>query len=157
MRRLALLGAGTALLVILSSGPASADSTIQITGMTCSTLSAVGSDLPANADLNLSIVNQDNGRVIRNLTATTDANGSFKLAAKVPTGGIEDLRLVVAGSDGTRIGFADHAMAPGHAMCPLPYTGPGHVVLLIGLGAGMLALGAGLLRSQAYRGTHLAS
>jgi hypothetical protein len=156
MRRLALLGAGTALLVMLGAGLASADSTIQITGMTCSTLKATGSGLPANADLDLAVINQDNGRVVRRLTATTDSAGSFELAAKVPTAGIEDLRLLVNGADGTRIGFADHAMAPGHAMCPLPYTGPGHVALLLTFGAGMLTLGAALLRTQAYRPTHLA-
>jgi hypothetical protein len=156
MRRLALLGAGTALLVMLGAGPASADSTIQITGMTCSTLNAVGTGLPADAALDLTIVNQDNGKVIRRLTATTDSAGSFELAAKVPTAGIHDMRLLVNGADGTRIGFADHAMAPGHAMCPLPYTGPGQVALLLALGAGMLTLGAALLRAQAYRPTHLA-
>jgi hypothetical protein len=155
MRRLTLIGAGTALLVLLVAGPSSADSAIQITGMTCSTLKAAGSDLPANANLDLSIVNQDNGQVLRNLTAATDAKGSFQVAAKVPTVGVEDIRLLVAGPDGTRIGFADHAMAAGHAMCPLPNTGPGHELVQLGVAAGLLALGAALLRSQAYRPTHL--
>jgi LPXTG-motif cell wall-anchored protein len=155
MRRLTLLGAGTALLVMLMAGSASAQTSIQITGMTCSTLSATGSQLPANADLDLAIINQDTGEVLRSLKATTDANGSFKVSAKVPTGGVRDIRLLVA-SRGTQIGFADHAMAAGHEMCPLPNTGPGEYALLLAIGAGMLAGGAALLRTQAYRGTHLA-
>lgn len=155
MRRLTLLGAGTALLVMLVAGPSSADTAIQITGMTCSTLKATGTDLPANASLDLSIVNQANGQVLRNLTAATDAKGSFQVAAKVPTAGVEDIRLLVARPDGARIGFADHAMAAGHAMCPLPNTGPGHELALSAIAAGMLALGAALLRAQAYRPAHL--
>jgi hypothetical protein len=154
MRRLTLLGAGTALLVMLVAGRSSAESAIQITGMTCSTLKATGTGLPANASLDLSIVNQDNGQVLRNLTTATDAKGSFQVAAKVPTAGVEDIRLLVAGPDGARIGFADHAMAAGHAMCPLPTTGPGHDLPQLAVAAGMLALGAALLRAQAYRPTH---
>jgi hypothetical protein len=153
MRRLTLLGAGTALLVMLVAGPSSAETAIQITGMTCSTLKATGTGLPANASLDLSIVNQDNGQVLRNLTAATDAKGSFQVAAKVPTAGVEDIRLLVAGPDGAQIGFADHAMAAGHAMCPLPSTGPGHELLQLAAAA-MLALGAALLRAQAYRPAH---
>jgi hypothetical protein len=155
MRRLTLLGAGTALLVMLVASPSAADTAVQITGMTCSTLKATGSDLPANANLDLSIVDQDNGQVLRNLTAATDAKGSFQVAAKVPTVGIQDIRLLVTERNGTRIGFADHAMAAGHAMCPLPSTGPGHELLQLGMAAALLALGAALLRSQAYRPTHL--
>jgi hypothetical protein len=154
MRRLTLLGAGTALLVMLVAGPSSAESAIQITGMTCSTLKATGTGLPANASLDLSIVNQDNGQVLHNLTAATDAKGSFQVAAKVPTVGVEDIRLLVAGPDGAQIGFADHAMAAGHAMCPLPSTGPGNELPQLAVAAGMLALGAALLRAQAYRPTH---
>jgi hypothetical protein len=156
MRRLTMLGAGTALLVVLVAGPSAAQTSIQITGMTCSTLKATGTGLPANAKLDLSIVNQGNGQVLRNLTATTDANGSFKAAAKVPTVGVEDIRLLVAGPDGAEIGFADHAMAAGHAMCPLPSTGPGHKLPQLGVAAALLALGAALLRAQVYRPTHLA-
>jgi hypothetical protein len=154
MRRLTLLGAGTALLVMLVAGRSSAESAIQITGMTCSTLKATGTGLPGNASLDLSIVNQDNGQVLRNLTAATDAKGSFQVAAKVPTVGVEDIRLLVAGPDGAQIGFADHAMAAGHAMCPLPSTGPGNELPQLAVAAGMLALGAALLRAQAYRPTH---
>jgi hypothetical protein len=157
MRRLPLLGAGTALLVMLVAGPSSAQTAIQITGMTCSTLQATGTGLPANASLDLRIVNQDNGQVLRKLTAATDARGSFQVAAKVPTVGVEDVRLLVTGPDGAPIGFADHAMAAGHAMCPLPSTGPVHELLQLAVAAGMLALGAALLRAQTYRPTHARS
>jgi hypothetical protein len=154
MRRLTLLGAGTALLVVLVAGPSSAESAIQITGMTCSTLKATGTDLPANAKLDLSIVNQGNGQVLRNLTTATDAKGSFQVAARVPTVGVEDIRLLVAGPGGAEIGFADHTMAAGRAMCPLPSTGPGHERLQVTAAAVLVALGAALLRAQAYRPTH---
>lgn len=157
MRRLTLLGAGTALLVMLLAAPASADSAIQITGMTCSTLSATGSELPPSAELRLAVLDQDTGEVLRTLTATTDSAGSFRTTVNVRTAGASGLRLIVAGPDGARIGFADHQMAAGHEMCPLPTTGPGHVALLLALAAGLLALGAALLRTQSYRGTHQTS
>jgi hypothetical protein len=155
MRRLTYLLAGTALLVMLLAAPASAAPAIQITGMTCSTLSATGSDLPPNAELDLAVVNQDNGKVLRRVTAPTTATGAFKVDVKVQTAGVKNMRLVVASQDGTRIGFADYGMAAGHETCPLPYTGPGHQLALLAAGAGALALGLALLRSQAYRGTHL--
>jgi hypothetical protein len=154
MRRLTLLGAGTALLVMLLAGPASADSAIQITGMTCSTLKATGTRLPASTKLDLVVLDQDNNRVLDALTTTTDAAGSFSVADKVPTRGVMSIRLVVKGPNGARIGFADHAMEAGHEMCPLPYTGPGHASLLLAFGAALLVLGAALLRAQSYRGTH---
>jgi len=157
MRRLTLLGAGTALLVMLLAGPASADSAIQITGMTCSTLKATGTKLPRDSKLDLVVLDQDNNRVLDTLTATTSAAGSFTIADKIPTNGVMSIRLVVKGPNGARIGFADHQMEAGHEMCPLPYTGPGHASLLLALGAALLALGAALLRAQSYRGTHLAS
>ena len=156
MRRLTLLGAGTALLVMLLSGPARADSTIQITGMTCSTLKATGTSLPRNSKLDLVVLDQDNNRVLDKLTATTDAAGGFTVADKVPTNGVMSIRLVVNGRNGARIGFADHQMAPGHEMCPLPFTGPGHATLLLAFGAALLVLGAALLRTRSYRGTHVA-
>jgi hypothetical protein len=157
MRRLTLLGAGTALLVMLLAVPASADTAIQITGMTCSTLKATGSQLPRNSKLDLVILDQDNNRVLDTQTVTTTATGSFAIADKIPTNGVMGIRLIVKGPNGARIGFADHQMEAGHAMCPLPYTGPGHATLLLALGAALLALGGALLRAQSYRGTHLAS
>lgn len=156
MRRLTLLGAGTALLVMLLSVPASADTAIQITGMTCSTLKATGSQLPRNSTLDLVILDQDNNRVLDALTTTTSAAGGFSIADKIPTNGVMSIRLIVKGPNGARIGFADHQMEAGHAMCPLPYTGPGHATVLLAFGAAVLVLGAALLRTQSYRGTHLA-
>jgi LPXTG-motif cell wall-anchored protein len=156
MRRLTLLGAGTALLVMLLAGPASADTAIQITGMTCSTLKATGSSLPRNTKLELVVLDQDSNRVLDTLTTTTSAAGKFTIADKIPTAGVMGIRLVVNGPNG-RIGFADHQMMAGHEMCPLPYTGPGHATVLLALGAALLALGAALLRNHSYRGTHLAS
>ncbi len=157
MRRLTLLGAGTALLVMLLAAPASADTAIQITGMTCSTLKATGTKLPPNSKLDLMVLDQDDNRVLDTLTTTSNAAGSFTIADKIPTNGVMSIRLVVNGPNGARIGFADHQMAAGHEMCPLPYTGPGHATLLLAFGAALLALGAALLRTQSYRATHLAS
>jgi hypothetical protein len=156
MRRLTLLGAGTALLVMLLAPPASADSAIQIAGMTCSTLKATGSSLPRSSKLDLVVLDQDNNRVLDRLTTTTDAAGSFAIADKIRTNGVMSIRLVVNGPNGARIGFADHQMAAGHAMCPLPFTGPGHAAVLLAFGVALLGLGAALLRTQSYRGTHLA-
>jgi hypothetical protein len=58
------------------------------------------------------------------------------------------IRLVVARPDGTKVGFADHVMAKGAAMCNLPFTGPSRAPLaLIGTGS----VGLGLLLVAAAR------
>jgi hypothetical protein len=137
--------------------PASAGAPIRITGMTCWTVEAAGSDLPRNARIQLVVVDQGRNRVLDTLWTTTGAGGTFQVADKVPTAGIRALRLLVKGPDGARIGVADHEAAAGHEACPLPSTGPARTARLLALAAALLALGTALLRSQSYWGTHLPS
>ncbi|HEX6677828.1 MAG TPA: carbohydrate binding domain-containing protein [Actinomycetes bacterium] len=128
-------------------------------------LEVVAPDLPGRTDLMIDdvavrllvVLDQDNNRVLDALTTTTSAAGGFSIADKIPTNGVMSIRLIVKGPNGARIGFADHQMEAGHAMCPLPYTGPGHATVLLAFAAAVLVLGAALLRTQSYRGTHLAS
>jgi hypothetical protein len=51
------------------------------------------------------------------------------------------IRLEVARPDGTKVGFADHVMAKGAAMCNLPFTGPSRAASMLLIGTGSLGLG----------------
>jgi hypothetical protein len=67
--------------------------------------------------------------------------GEFMTRLPARLNQVLSLRLVVARPDGTKVGFADHVMAKGAAMCNLPFTGPSRTASLLLLGGGSLGLG----------------
>jgi hypothetical protein len=109
---------------------------------------AQGKGLARNASFDLTLVNQDNGSTLAAKKVRSSAEGEFmtRLAARLNQ--VLSVRLVVARPDGTKVGFADHVMAKGAAMCNLPFTGPSRTPLaLIGTGS----VGLGLLLVVATR------
>jgi len=153
-----LLAAAAATLLLLPTA-AAADPQIFLEDMSCSGVGALGEGLPAGADLRLTLVSRDNGTTLASRTVTASGRGEFhdRIAAKLDE--VLGVRLVVATPDGRQVGYADHQMLPGHAMCSLsaggalPYTGAPRRALAVGvLGTGLVTLGALLVAAFAYRG-----
>jgi hypothetical protein len=145
-RVLAVLGLAAAL--SLPAAAAAAQQQKQHIGlhdMTCTSIMAMGKGLAKNATFDLTLVNQDNGSTLAAKTVRSSAEGEFMTRLPARLNQVLSLRLVVARPDGTKVGFADHVMAKGAAMCNLPFTGPSRTTLLLVAGTGTLGLGLLLL------------
>jgi hypothetical protein len=113
--------------------------------MSCTGISAMGEGLQANTAMVLTLVDQDNGSTLARQTVRTSPKGAFMVRMQAQLNQVLSLRLLVSKADGTKVGFADHSMAPGAAMCKLPFTGPKPAAALLSLGGGSLGLGLLLL------------
>ena len=109
--------------------------------MTCTSIMAMGKGLAKSATFDLTLVNQDNGSTLAAKTVRSSAAGEFMVRLPARLNKVLSIRLVVARPDGTKVGFADHVMAKGAAMCNLPFTGPSRTSLLLVGGTGTLGLG----------------
>jgi hypothetical protein len=109
--------------------------------MTCTSIMAQGKGLARNASFHLTLIDQDNGSTLATKTVTSSEMGEFMTRLPARLNQVLSVRLVVAGPDGTKVGFADHVMAKGAAMCNLPFTGPSRTASLLLLGGGSLGLG----------------
>jgi hypothetical protein len=149
-RALAVLGLAAAL-----SPPAAAAAAQQqkqhigLHDMTCTGIMAQGKGLARNASFDLTLVNQDDGGTLAAKKVRSSAEGEFMTRLPARLNQVLSVRLVVARPDGTKVGFADHVMAKGAAMCNLPFTGPSRATLL--LVSGTATLGLGLLLVAATR------
>ena len=160
MRSLKLVLAGSALATrLLLPSDAAADPQFFLEEMSCSGIGAVGEGLPAGAPLELTLIDKDNGSVLATQALTASAKGGFQARFKANLNEVLGIRLVVATKAGRRVGFTEHQMRAGHAMCSLPaggglpYTGtPERTPVVLGLGAGLLGAGAGLVVLFASRG-----
>jgi hypothetical protein len=148
-RVLAVLGLAAALSLPSAATAAQQKQHIGLHDMTCTSIMAMGKGLARNASFDLTLVNQDNGSTMAAKTVQSSAKGEFMTRLPARLNQVLSIRLVVARPDGTKVGFADHVMAKGAAMCNLPFTGPSRAALLLGLGTG--ALGLGLLLVLATR------
>jgi hypothetical protein len=110
--------------------------------MTCTSIMAMGKGLSANASMQLTLINRDNGSTLAGQTVRTSAKGEFMVKLPARLNQVLSIRLSVSRPDGTKVGFADHVMAKGAAMCDLPFTGPSRTASL--LLAATVALGLGL-------------
>jgi hypothetical protein len=152
-RVLAALGLAAAL--SLPAAAAAAQETQQHHGlhdMTCTSIMAMGKGLAKNASFHLTLINQDNGSTLATKTVTSSEMGEFMTRLPARLNQVLSIRLVVARPDGTKVGFADHVMAKGAAMCNLPFTGPSRTPLAL-LGTGSVGLGLLLVAA----GRHLRS
>jgi hypothetical protein len=141
-RILATLG----LLAALSLPAAASAETKQHIGlhdMTCTSIMAMGKGLPKHAPMELTLTNRDSGGTLAGQTVRTSAKGEFTVKLPARLNKVLSIRLTVTRPDGTKVGFADHVMAKGAAMCNLPFTGPSRGAAL--LLAGTTALGLGLV------------
>jgi hypothetical protein len=147
-RIVAILGLAAALSLPTAASATAQEQHIGLHDMTCTSITAMGEGLPANAALRLTLHNRDNGTVLAGETVRTSAKG--ELMAKLPArlNQVLSVRLLVSLADGTRLGFADHVMAKGAPMCNLPFTGPSGTVRLLLAAAASLALGLLLLAAS---------
>jgi hypothetical protein len=135
-------------LVAVLSLPAAASATqskshVGLHDMTCTSITAMGKGLTPNATMQLTLTNRDNGSTLAGQTVRTSARGEFMVKLPARLNQVLTIRLTVSRPDGSKVAFADHAMAKGAPMCNLPFTGPsGTAVLLL---AGTAAVGLGLV------------
>jgi hypothetical protein len=151
-RALAVLGLAAAL--TLPAAAAAAQERQQHIGlhdMTCTSIMAMGKGLARNATFKLTLRNQDNGGTLATKTVTSSEVGEFMTRLPARLNQVLSIRLEVARPDGTKVGFADHVMAKGAAMCNLPFTGPSRSASLLLVGAGSLGLGLLLVAASARR------
>jgi hypothetical protein len=151
-RALAVLGLAAAL--SLPAAAAAAQEHQQHIGlhdMTCTSITAMGEGLAKNASFNLTLRNQDNGSTLATKTVRSSEMGEFVTRLPARLNQVLSLRLEVARSDGTKVGFADHVMAKGAAMCNLPFTGPSRAAPMLLLGTASLGIGLVLVAATGRR------
>jgi hypothetical protein len=141
-RILAILGLA-AMLSLPAAASAQTKQHIGLHDMTCTSIMAMGKGLPARTPMELTLVNRDNGSTLAGQSVRTSAKGEFMVKLPARLNQVLSLRLTVSRPDGSKVGFADHVMAKGAAMCNLPFTGPSRTASL--LLAGTTALGLGLV------------
>jgi hypothetical protein len=141
-RIVAILGLAAAL-SLPAAASAEQKQHIGLHDMTCTSIMAMGKGLSKNASMQLTLVNRDNGSTLAGETVRTSAEGEFMVKLPARLNRVLSIRLTVSRADGTRVGFADHVMAKGAAMCDLPFTGPSRTASLL-LAAATAAIGLGL-------------
>ena len=166
--RYLLAGGVVAAALLPTAANAAGSEHIGLHDMTCNGIGAMGTGLPANARLNLKLVDKDNGKTLATQMLTTSASGTFSTTVKARLNQVLGMRLVVSDAQNMTVAFADHQMEPGMAMCTLPFTGGAdHTLPLVVFGAVLLSVGAGLLvfgshthayaRFRARHGRHAAA
>jgi hypothetical protein len=153
-RVLAALGLAAALSLPAAAAAQEQRQHIGLHDMTCTSIMAMGKGLAKNAGFQLTLVNQDDGSTLATKSVTSSEMGEFMTKLPARLNQVLSIRLVVARPDGTKVGFADHVMAKGAAMCNLPFTGPSRATPLLLIGAGSAGLGL-LLVAATRRDRHL--
>jgi hypothetical protein len=155
-RILAVLGLLAALWLPAAASAADTKQHIGLHDMTCTSIMAMGKGLPANTPMQLTLTNRDIGSTLAGQTVRTSAKGEFMVKLPARLNKVLSMRLTVSRSDGSKVGFADHTMAKGAAMCNLPFTGPSRGTSLLLAGTAALGLGLVLVATAARRDRILA-
>ena len=150
-RILAVLGLLAALSLPAAASAAETKSHVGLHDMTCTSITAMGKGLSPNAALDLKLTDRDNGSTLAGQTVRTSAKGEFMVKLPARLNQVLSIRLTVSRPDGSKVGFADHAMAKGAAMCNLPFTGPSRTASLVLAAATALGLGLVLVATAARR------
>ncbi len=146
MRRiLAVLALVAALSLPAAASAAESRSHVGLHDMTCTSITAMGKGLAPNAAVQLTLTNRDNGSTLAGQTVRTSAKGEFMVKLPARLNQVLSIRLTVSRPDGSKIAFADHAMAKGAPMCNLPFTGPSRTLALLLAGTAAIALGLALV------------
>jgi len=119
--------------------------------MTCTSVMAMGKGLAKNASYDLTLLNQDDGSTLATRSVKSSEMGMFEARLPARLNRVMSVRLEVAKPDGTKVGFADHVMAKGAAMCNLPFTGPSRAAPLLLIGTGSVGLGLLLVAATTRR------
>jgi hypothetical protein len=151
-RTLTVLGLAAALSLPTAVSAAETKQHVGLHDMTCTSIMAMGKGLPGNAAMQLTLTNRDNGGTLAGQTVRTSAKGGFMVKLPARLNKVLSVRLTVSRPDGTKVGFADHVMAKGAAMCNLPFTGPSRTAALLLAGTAAVGLGLLLLAASSRRG-----
>ncbi len=155
-RILAVLGLMTALSLPAAASAAESKHHVGLHDMTCTSITAMGKGLPKSTSMQLTLTNRDTGGTLAGQTVRTSAKGEFMAKLPARLNKVLSIRLTVSRPDGSKIAFADHAMAKGAAMCNLPFTGPSRTASLLLAGTAALGLGLVLVATAARRDRILA-
>jgi hypothetical protein len=155
-RIVAILGLAAALSLPAAASAAESKQHIGLHDMTCTSITAMGKGLSKNTAMQLNLVNRANGGTLAGQTVRTSAKGEFMVKLPARLNKVLSIRLTVSRTDGTKVGFADHVMAKGAAMCNLPFTGPSRTAGLLLAGTAALGLGLVLVAAAARRDRTLA-
>jgi hypothetical protein len=158
-RIVAVLGLLAALSAPAAASAASAAESKHHVGlhdMTCTSIMAMGKGLAKNTAMELTLTNRDNGSTLAGQSVRTSAKGEFMVKLQARLNKVLSIRLTVSRPDGSKVGFADHTMAKGNAMCDLPFTGPSRGASLLLAGTAALGLGLVLVATAARRDRILA-
>jgi hypothetical protein len=157
------LGGAAAILAVallavpLGGGLAPAMTMVELRGLSCTGVTAIGVGLPAGTTLQVTLRNDRSGAILRRRTVTTDAAGAFTLRLDAPLAEVRSVTLLVARPGGSLIAWTRQTL---HSPCAqvagrLARTGAAHIGQLLGVGLGWLALGTLLLYAFAYPGRHV--
>jgi hypothetical protein len=150
-RILAVLGVLAALSLPAAASASESKSHIGLHNMTCTSIMAMGKGLTPNATLRLTLTDRDNGGTLAGQTVRTSAKGDFMVKLPARLNQVLSIRLTVSRPDGSKVGFADHAMAKGAPMCNLPFTGRSRTTALLVTGTAAIGLGLVLVAATARR------
>ena len=147
--------AGLAILAVLGApGPATAVTYVGLRGLTCDGVTTVGTGLPSDTRLDVTVVDPASKRTLARGQPTTSAAGAFQWRAQVSLSGMRRVRAVIrTGGDGP-LAWTEQSL-PG--ACPLATTGPNRTLPLAGVGLSSVTLGVLLLIAFSYRGRHVAA
>jgi hypothetical protein len=155
-RIVAVLGLLAALSLPAAASAAESKHHVGLHDMTCTSIMAMGKGLQKNTAMQLTLTNRDDGSTLAGQTVRTSGKGEFMVKLPARLNKVLSIRLTVSRSDGTKVGFADHTMARGAAMCNLPFTGPSRGTSLLLAGTAALGLGLVLVATAARRDRILA-
>jgi hypothetical protein len=152
-RIVAMLGLAAALSLPTAAFATEHKQHIGLHDMTCTSITAMGKGFAKDASMRLTLVNRGTGGALAGQTVHTSGKGEFMAKLPARLNQVLSVRLTVSRPDGTKLGFADHVMAKGAAMCNLPFTGPSRAAsLLLGgtatVGLGLLLVGAAARRER---------
>jgi hypothetical protein len=150
-RIVAVLGLLAALSAPAAASAAESKHHVGLHDMTCTSIMAMGKGLAKNTAMELTLTNRDNGSTLAGQSVRTSANGEFMVKMQARLNQVLSIRLTVSRPDGSKVGFADHTMAKGAAMCDLPFTGPSRSASLLLAGTAALGLGLVLVATAARR------
>jgi hypothetical protein len=155
-RIVAVLGLLAALSAPAAASAAESKHHVGLHDMTCTSIMAMGKGLAKNTAMELTLTNRDDGSTLAGQSVRTSAKGEFMVKMQARLNRVLSIRLTVSRPDGSKVGFADHTMAKGNAMCNLPFTGPSRGASLLLAGTAALGLGLVLVATAARRDRILA-
>jgi hypothetical protein len=155
--RYLLIVTGAAAVTLLPATSASAAEHLGLHDMNCKGITAHGEGLAKNATLHLKAIDRDNSKTLLERNVKTSADGMFKTRLAMRLDKVLSIRVLVSDAGGSEIGYTDHTMDKGNAMCDLPFTGPSSQSLaLLGIAVAFLGGGATALWAGRARAKHAA-